>query len=58
MFFFRFLDAVILLKDRIVHMPTPQQMANNAAVVKQKYGLSNVVCGIDSTHCGFDGKPQ
>ena len=46
------------LKDQVVHMPTAQQKANNAAIVKEKYGLANVIRGTDGTHCAFDGKPR
>ena len=55
---FNFFKSKLNYKDRVIHMPNMQQMATNAAAVKKKYGLSNAICGIDGTHCAFDGKPR
>ena len=55
---FNFFKSKLNYKDRVIHMPNMQQMATNAAAVKKKYGLSNAICGMDGTHCAFDGKPK
>ena len=57
-FLYKFVDALLPLKEQFLHVPTKAEMRQNMALVKDKYGLSNVICGIDGSHCAFDGKPR
>ena len=55
---YRFVDAINAVKPEYVHMPTDLEMARNMRWIEQKYGFPNVICGIDGTHCAFDGTPR
>ena len=54
---YRFVDAINAVKAEYVHMPTDLEMASNMHVIEHMYGFPNVICGIEGTHCAFDGTP-
>ena len=55
---YRFVDAINAVKPEYVHMPDDLEMARNMRWMEAKYGFPNVICGIDGTHCAFDGTPR
>ena len=55
----RFARAVNkVLRPQILHLPTQQQMWENASKIEEKYNLSGFMGGIDGTFLLFDGKPR
>ena len=57
---YRFVNALLQpqVRERFLHLPTARERAINMRTVYNKYGLHNVIAGVDGCHIPFLDRPR